>query len=372
MKVAMVTECFPPHWGGVEVHTYELSRELSKLGNEVHVFAPRLERISFTDKTEETEGMVIHRLSGLRLLKSSFSPYTAPKLKWYFKTEKFEVVHGQHIFTPLGFQALAASGLMYPRPSRIIGTNHSISRGKLERALYFFTKRQLKRVLNLADKLIAVSKASANLLFPLVPPEKIAVIPNGINTEIFSPYTPPSLKTEEKIVLACGRLVKAKGFDLLIRAAAELRDVQAKFVIVGTGKEREELLRLTKKLEVEERFLFLGSVPYERLPGVYASSYVVVIPSRKEAASRVVLEAMASGKPVIASKTGGIREFIEDGKWGLFFEPENYRDLAQKLLILLSDEKLALKMGRRGREEAEKYSWKNIAAKTLALYRDSP
>jgi len=314
--------------------------------------------------------LIVHRLCGLRLWKSSFSPYTAPKLKWYFKREKFEVIHGQHIFTPLGFQALFVSGLMYPRPPRIIGTNHSISRGVLEKTLYFLTKRQLRRAFNLADKLIAVSRASADLLSSLVPPEKIVVIPNGVDTERFSPRTPPSLNSNEKMVLACGRLVKAKGFDLLIRAAAELKSVQVKFVIVGTGKQKKELLKLARELEVEKKVIFLGSVPYEELPGVYASSDVVVVPSRKEAASRVVLEAMASGKPVVASRTGGIKEFIRDGEWGFFFEPGNFRDLAQKLLTLLSDKKLALKMGRRGREEAEKYSWRNIATRTVAVYRN--
>jgi glycosyltransferase involved in cell wall biosynthesis len=370
MKVAMVTECFPPNWGGVEVHTYELSKELSRLGNEVHVFTPRLDKLSFVDKTEEVEGVIVHRLCGLRFMKASLSPYTPPKLKYYFKTEKFEVVHAQHIFTPLGFQSLATSGLMYPRPSRVIGTCHSISRGKLEGALYFFMRRQLRRVFNLADKLIAVSRAAANVLFPLVSPTKIVIIPNGVNTKLFSPHVPPSLQTDEKVVLACGRLVKAKGFDLLVHAAADLRDVEVRFVVVGSGKERENLMRLTKKLGVEKKFTFLGSVPYEELPGIYASSYVVAVPSRKEAASRVVLEAMASGKPVVVSRTGGIGEFVEDGEWGLFFESENFQDLAQKLSLLLSDEKLALKMGRRGRREAEKFSWERIATRTLTLYRD--
>jgi len=370
MKIAMVTEHFPPSWGGVEIHTYELSKELVRLGNEVHVFTPRPERISFADKVEETHGIVIHRLCGLRLLKSSFSPYNASKLKCYFKEGRFEVVHGQHIFTPLGFQALFSAGLMFPRPSRVIGTNHSVARGKLEGGLYFLLRRQLKRAFSLADKIIAVSRASAQLLSPLVPPEKVVVIPNGVDTDRFSPRTSRVLYKNEKVVLACGRLVKAKGFDLLVHAAAELRDSEVKFVVVGAGKEKENLVRLAKRLKVDDKFAFLGSVPYEKLPEIYASSDVVVVPSRKEAASRVVLEAMASGKPVVASRTGGITEFVEDGKWGLLFEQENFRDLARKLSFLLSDRKLALKMGRRGRKEAEKYSWRHIAERTLALYRD--
>lgn len=371
MKIAMVSQYYPPGWGGVETHTYELSRELARMNHEVHVFTSRRkERISFHDIVEHENSVVVHRLCGLRISRSTFSPFHMPKLKEYFKKERFEVIHVQHVFSPLGFQSLLSAGLMYPRPPCLVGTNHSIYGGFAEKVLYLFTKRQVTRAMKLADRIIAVSRASKRAIVPPLSEEEVVVIPNGIDTEQFSPRVKPSLNLDGKIVLACGRLVAVKGFDLLIMAAKKVlaEHPSVKFVIVGSGRERRNLVELSRKLGVEKNVVFLGEVPREKLPSIFASSYLVVVPSRKEAASRIILEAMASGKPVVASRTGGLQEFLSDGTWGLFFEPGNHEDLGTKISLLLSDEKMAKEMGRRGRREAEKYSWRHIAERTLNVY----
>ncbi|HKV42708.1 MAG TPA: glycosyltransferase family 4 protein, partial [Blastocatellia bacterium] len=171
----------------------------------------------------------------------------------------------------------------------------------------------------------------------------------------------PPNKTHK--ILFIGRLVKIKGVDVLIRAVSELTDVE--LLIAGQGDQADFLKQLCKTLGLDARFL--GPVAGTEARGkLYSDCDVVVVPSlilrdgRCEGMPRVCLEAMAAGKPLIASASGGLAELIVDGHNGLLFEPGNHKMLAAKLRELLDNSELSRLFSVRGRATAAAYDWSRL------------
>jgi glycosyltransferase involved in cell wall biosynthesis len=181
------------------------------------------------------------------------------------------------------------------------------------------------------------------------------------------------LEEEEKIVLFVGRLYHRKGLEILLCSIPpvlqEFSDV--KFVISGKGfKEKEESLRnLAKQLDIEDHVTFMGYVPDEKLPNLYSASDIFVLPAIYENFPFAILEAQATGLPVISTKVGGIPEFLVDNENGFLIDAGDSAQLTQRVLALLQDPKLAKEMGMRGRKLIEeKFSWRLITSQVIDLY----
>jgi glycosyltransferase involved in cell wall biosynthesis len=227
-----------------------------------------------------------------------------------------------------------------------------------------------------------VSKYTVNELTELygINEEKIHVIYNGVDVEKFKPRTNRTelrrefgLEEEQKIVLFVGRLYHRKGLEILLHSIPpilqEFRDV--KFAISGTGfkKKEESLRKLANKLKIEDSVSFLGYVPDEKLPYLYSASDIFVLPAIYENFPFAILEAQATGLPVISTKVGGIPEFLADNKNGFLIAPREPTQLTQRILTLLQDPKLAEEMGNRGRKLIEeKFSWHLITSQVIDLY----
>jgi len=249
---------------------------------------------------------------------------------------------------------------------------------RFNRVLRSYEKKLMKR----SDALIAVSKYTVDELTELygIEEKKIHVIYNGVDINKFKPRPDRAklrrefgLEEEKKIVLFVGRLYHRKGLEILLRSIPpvlqEFSDV--KFAISGTGfKKKEESLRnLAKKLEIEDYVTFLGYVPDEKLPDLYAASDIFVLPAIYENFPFAILEAQATGLPVISTKVGGIPEFLADNENGFLIDPGDSTQLTQRVLTLLQDPKLAKEMGRRGRSLIEeKFSWSLITSQVIDLY----
>ncbi len=373
MKIAMATEYFLPYAGGVKTVTCELSKKLLEMGNEVHIIAPRDERATFTDKKYALDGITVHRLCGFRIpgLYASFNVFTPFKLKEFFKREKFDVVHGQHIFTPMGVIAANTASVMHPRVDCVIATTHSVYSAGMESLFFKFWKKMLRRSLSKIDKLIAVSKSAARAAAPIVGMDKIVIIPNGVDVHKFSPANKRLLHANGPIVMSVGRLVKVKGFTTLLESAREvIADFpDAIFVIVGGGKMYNKLAGLARKLGIKKNVRMLGEKKPAEMPGLIASCDVFVLASLKEAQPRALLEAMASGKTVVGTRVNGILDTIQNGKNGLLVKPGDPKHLAGAIKELLRDAGTAKKLGRAARRDAvEKYSWEKVAGQTYSLY----
>lgn len=197
--------------------------------------------------------------------------------------------------------------------------------------------------------------------------DEISLVPNGVD---LARFTPAGDDPDPARVLFVGRLVPQKGVDVLIRAfgAVLRRRPDARLVIAGDGQQRLYLERLARFLGVRDRVDFLGWQPPDRLPALYRAATVTAVPSLYEPFGLVALEAMASGRPVVVARVGGLAEIVEDGRGGFTVEPGDDLDLASRLAALLSDTSLARSVGAAARRRAEQYDWAAAAGRTARLY----
>jgi glycosyltransferase involved in cell wall biosynthesis len=202
--------------------------------------------------------------------------------------------------------------------------------------------------------------------------DKIAVIPNGVDVRKFSECDSELLLEGDPAILCLGKLSKFKSPDLLIQAIARLRSElpKMKLHLVGDG-DKTALEWLAKKEEVERHVTFHGYVAPEKTPEYYKAADVCVFPSRRDSAGITLLEAMASGTPVIASNRGGTPEIISSGENGILFEPEDADALPKGILALHQDSELRKTISYNALKTVAKYSWENIAEKYISLYKAS-
>ncbi|MDL1957457.1 MAG: glycosyltransferase family 4 protein [Candidatus Desulfofervidus auxilii] len=209
------------------------------------------------------------------------------------------------------------------------------------------------------DLFIAPSQFLAEIVSQRIPREKIVVLRNGIDLNEYKPTY-----EDEKYVLYFGRLSKEKGIEALLKAHQDIaKEIPLK--IVGTGVIEDELKTKYPRAE------FLGYKTGEELKSIIAQASFVVMPSEwYENCSMAVLEAMALGKPIIASRIGGLPEQVEDGKTGLLFETGNVEELREKMLYLWKNRDLRIEMGREARKKAEReFSLKRHCEELLQIYK---
>lgn len=226
------------------------------------------------------------------------------------------------------------------------------------------------RCLKRASHVTVVSEHLKSKVQELTPELNPSVISMGVNTEkLGKQYYVPNFfgQGNKKVVLFVGRLAEKKGVTYLIEA---MKKVDALLIIVGDGplrKELEEQAKIINNHENVEKIKFLGAKTHEELKEIYASSDIFVIPSvtakdgDTEGFGLVMLEAMASGIPIVASNSGGIIQLIQDGINGLLCEEKNSLDLAEKINRLLYDDQLYTKLLENSFEAVVPYDYKKIA-----------
>ncbi|MDD5703018.1 MAG: glycosyltransferase family 4 protein [Dehalococcoidales bacterium] len=210
-----------------------------------------------------------------------------------------------------------------------------------------------------------------------IKPEKITVIGNGANTELFSPMNTGEAREKLKLnhadnyICFIGNLIHWQGVEYLIEASPYILEEYPNtlFLIVGDGPIRNPLTELAQGLGVSDRFVFTGTVPYDKVPLYMNSSDICVIPKRPIKTSPLKLyEYMACGRPVIGSDIEGVREIIIESKAGICVPPENSRELAKAAIDLLRDPGSRESMGKNGRSYiVENRSWESVARKVFGV-----
>lgn len=214
-----------------------------------------------------------------------------------------------------------------------------------------------------ADRIVAVSAAVRDALIAQgADPGVVRVIPGGVDLRAYAELPPPV----PGVVGALGRLEREKGFDVLLDAMAELRG-EARLILGGDGSQRQAL---AARVQAEELPVELTGFVAE-VPAFLGRTGVFVLPSRSEGLGLVAVEAMAAGRPVVASCTGGLPEVVVDGETGLLVEPEDPVALARAIRMLLADPDRAARMGAAGRQRVrERFSAERMARETAALYEE--
>ena len=231
-----------------------------------------------------------------------------------------------------------------------------------------------RRGLNQAAAAYGCSETVRQLLIAKGFRKTVRVIPFGVNVDEYLPRS-TSLRTGEPMTVGfVGRMLPGKGLNILADALPKIAGEKWNLLVVGDGSEREPFARRLSELNLSERAQFTGAVKYDDMPQFFRQIDVLVVPTQtmkrvREQFGRVIIEAMASGVPVIGSTCGAIPEVIGDAGAGV---PEGDADaLAMAIRRLLVDENLRHRFAHAGRERAERhYSWERVATKMYELFRD--
>lgn len=229
-------------------------------------------------------------------------------------------------------------------------------------------RRLIRRAALAADGVITVSSALAERLMDLgIERSRITVLRNGVDPAVFRPTTPYRCgegPAPRPLAVSVGNLVPLKGHDLAISALAKVPDLT--LWIVGAGPERGRLERLAHKLAVADRLRFLGSVPHDRMPEIYSAADLLLLASEREGWPNVLLEAMACGARVVATRVSDVTEVVNEPSAGICIAARDANCLAQAIRRLL-----ATPVAREEtRAHALGFTWNATTAGQVALFED--
>ncbi len=357
MKILHIyNDYYPPVFGGMEQHINLICEGLrDKFELEVLVSSRKFR----TDK-ETINGVQVTRV--LEIARAFSAPF-CPTMPWWLKKLRADILHF-HLPCPT-----AVCSYLLARPQgKVVVTYHSdIVRQKWALSVY---GPVLRKFLNRADKIIATSPNYIDSSpFLRCFKNKCVVIPHGIDLAKFqSPQS--ELLSTGPFILFVGKLRYYKGLKYLIQAMTQIK---SRLLIVGRGKEEEKLKALVSSLNLQNKVIFLGSIPESKLPAYYQTCTIFVLPSifRSEAFGIVQLEAMACGKPLVSTNLAtGVPYVNQDGITGIVVPPKNTQALAQAINRLLTDQQLQKKLGANARRRVEKeFSQELMLQRFAKLYQ---
>ena len=369
MHILQVTPYFFPHFGGVESHVLGLSENLIKMGHDVEVVTSRYSRMP---ETETLNGIKITRLP------QWINMYNTPivtSIRQFVRRTHADIVH---VHSPPPFtERFAAKGAKEAGKPFVV-THHCDLELKGvfgNTAVNFYQNFLGKYPLEVADRVISTTESYATTSRTLWDTD-VTVIPNAVDIKRFNLENKGEVIRDkysignDPLALFVGRLVPHKGIGILIRSLAYTR--RGKLLIVGDGPYKKWLIDLVKKLDLNERVIFVGPVDDYWLPSYYSATDVVILPStsRLEAFGIVGLEGMASGKPLILSDIPGVRDVISE-KEGYIVEPLDPNAIAEALEKIWGAPEMAREMGKRGRKRVEAlFSWEKVSKDVVEVFNE--
>jgi len=338
--------------GGIKIHRFR------------YFFPKSFQRIAY-------HGGIAFNLSNSLAAKAQFPFFM---LSYFFKSLRRvsgkDLIHAQWL--PSGLVALALKAVT-GKP--VVLWVHRMVFGN-------FLQRKLARfILRNCDSVVFSSSYTMKKAWKIIPRRDFSVLYLGVDCSIFKPGPKPGLrkglgiKPGQKMVLAVGKFLEKKGFPYLIEAMALVKSRDAVCVIAGYGPLEEELKHYVEKRGLQQKVLLHGQILHKGLAKWFNEADLVVVPSiidrfgETETLGVVAVEAIACGKPVIASKVGGLVDVVKDGYNGFLVEPKNKEQLAEKIDLVLKNRALSKKLGLQARKYAvEKFSWEAIVKQTLQIY----
>lgn len=387
--------------GGMNVYVRELAHELGRQGIGVDVFTRSQDEHQLHIKHDLGYGnRVFHIPAGPEtpLSRSELYQYLPEfvggvRLAAALLDMRYDIIHSHYWMSGIVAERLCQAwhcpiihmahtlGVMKNRIAQTASERESWLRLEME-----------EKILHWADYLVAATPAEESQLIWLLhaDPQKIRVIPPGVDTATFRPIPAAeacaalNLDPSKKMLLFVGRIEPLKGADTLLHALQLLRQhdptLQLCLSLIGgdpqlsegeRGAEMNRLLTLRDQLGLQSVVTFLGKQAQESLPWYYNAAYVVIMPSHYESFGMVALEAMACGTPVIASNVGGLAYLVQDGKTGFLVPDQDPVQLAQKLQLLLEDPALRQRLSQQAVQYAQQYRWDKIGQQMAMLYQQA-
>lgn len=371
MRVALIGDQHQLDAGGASHYALELSRQLVKLGVETTLIA---HGHAGEPEAEEIGGLKVRRVKGPGLGRAhrAVSPVVFGRCHRYIHDGKFDVIHGVDIYW-----IMAQMAVQYAHRHNIpcVLTCHTVE----DSPFLLRLQRPMGLLLKRADRLIAVSRASARFSHLLgCPEERITVVPNGVDLSCFNENVDGSWIrkefgiSDEPLVVTASRLVKRRSPALLISAFARVLEIipEAKLIVAGSGREKNRLCHEIERLNIADSVFMAGQLARARIAQLMAAADVFVSSSRVESFGLALLEASAVGAPVVCSSAGGAPEVFRDDFNALLYRPGDADAMAQAIIRLLTDKELANKIRARAIETAGKYTWETAAKRTLRVYEE--
>lgn len=364
MKVGIVTQSFTPN-SGVAEHVVHTAKEMEKMGIDVSVITA-----NFQGENDD-RGLKVFRVGQDVNIPANgtFANLTVgyklgEKLKRIFDREKFDLIH---VHCPLDPILPIWAVRMFQGP--IVGTFHTYMKSNLA---YDVIKETFDPYFNKLAGRIAVSKPAEKFIAQYFY-ANYRIIPNGVDINRFNPDLKPIEKFDDDTfnILFVGRLDPRKGLKYLLQAFSIIygHDPNVRLIVVGKGI-MSEYYKMFLLKDLEDKVYFEGYVSAEKIPNYYATADVYCSPATHgESFGIVLLEAMASGKPVVASSNEGYKQVLSS-KEGILVEPKNVVQIAKAIITLMDDKQKRKQLGAAGRKKAEKYSWKNVTRKIVDYYRE--
>jgi glycogen(starch) synthase len=373
MNVAIFASAFYPSLGGVEELVRQLAHEYKRQGMHAIVLVNRWPRS--LPEEEVIEGIPVYRLA-MRMpeynLRVKFNyavgyPLVRSRMLAILRRHQIGMVHVQCVSANGHYGAIAARALGLPLVVTSQGERTMDAERVYEKSP--FINRVMRGLLARADQVTACSRDTLEDLerySGIQLGARGSVIYNGIRIDDFAgaePFAHP-----RPYILGIGRHVRQKGFDLLIEAFAASGIKTHDLILAGDGAEHAHLRELARNLLGEGTVHFIGRADRRTAVSLFTGCSFFVLPSRQEPLGIVNLEAMAAGRAVIASRTGGVPEIVSDGETGLLTTPSDVHALATALQKLAGDPALRDRLGRAGRERVNQFTWESVAAAYRQVY----
>ncbi len=373
MKIGLVSPYDWSYPGGVRDHVWHLANEFINQGHDVRILAPA------SGPRRKIPEKYVHKIgwttpipaNGSIARVAAFDPALALRLRRVLQRECFDILHIHEPLVP----GLSLAALRYSQ-SLTVGTFHASSEVSLTSTFnlaYASLVPLLRPMLRHLDGRIAVSSTTHTFIKHYFPAD-YRIIPNGITLDNASqearPF--PELLDGKQNILFVGRFEKRKGAKYLLRAIPAIREhfPDTRFIFVGEGGLRAGFQRFVERRGWRD-VIFTGYVSSEEKARYFASADIFCAPATGgESLGIVLLEAMAAGKPIVASNISGYATVITHGIDGLLTPPRNSEELARTMQQLLKNEPLSLRLSQAGRQKAQEYAWPQIAMQVLDYYAE--
>ncbi|MFH0942515.1 MAG: glycosyltransferase family 4 protein [Chloroflexota bacterium] len=368
MKIALVSPYDFSYPGGVTNHITCLERYLRQMGHYVRVIGPASQAVPSLDGRFIPIGKPRPVPASGSICRVTISPWLSPKINETLNRENFDIVHLHEPLMPM-----LCTTVLRLSDTVNIGTFHALAGSPgygFGRPLStFFFRRWFRRL----HGRIAVSRPAQQFANKYLPGD-YTVIPNGVDLTHFSrDVAPIGQFGDGKInILFVGRLEKRKGLNYLLEAYRQVkREVpECRLIVVGPGTRLRHKYEKTVAREDIKDVVFIGQVSHDELPRYYQTADVFCAPAtNRESFGIILLEAMALGKPIVASNIEGYASVLTNGKEGLLAPPRDAKGLAESLMTLLTDPAMRREMGEKGRVTAAKYSWQHVAQRVFDYYQ---
>jgi len=373
MKITLVTHSmYPESIGGREKYVYYLADALGKKGHEVKVFtcAP-----VFHSKIQEYENFNVYYFPSfdIPLQNAKYRIPLAMILK--LLQDDSDVIHAQDLHHLTTFTAAVAAKI---KGKPLVVTEHGYPPlgGLMKILIKIYDKTLLKIIGKSSSAIVAVSNFVAREMGERynLDTRKVITVHNGmyeIDTNVGDEFVKKYLLKNKKIILGIGRQTKEKGFQYLIVAFKKISEKFPDTILVMIGPKaayRIVLEGLVKELGISDKVIFTGTLEDELVKSAMKNCEMVVIPSEYESFPFVALESLSYGKPVVAAAIGGLPEIFSHGMNGLFFNPKDENDLAEKIELLLKNEKLKSDIIANSKESLKRFNWKSFIEKIESVY----